>query len=78
MTEVLVRTSCLVLTDKCEYVKPIRHDGEFDVYDLEVGKHYWVDCGKITYKILVHNIAYDILDVNMMKYYCKEVVVNEA
>jgi len=79
MTEVLVHSACMVLTDKCGYVEPIRHDGEFDVYDLSVGKHYWVGCGKMTYKILVYDKGFDIVEISLesIDYYCKEVVVNE-
>jgi len=79
MTEVLVYTACMVLTDKCEYVSPIKHDGKFDVYDLSVGKHYWVGCGKMTYKILVYDKGFDIVEVSLMPidYYCKEVFMHD-
>ena len=79
MTEVLVHSVCIVLTDKCKHIEPIRHDGNFDVYDLDVGEHYWVGCGEITYKILVHNKGFDIVEISLMpiNYYCKEVVMNE-
>ena len=79
MTEVLVHSSCVVLTEECMYVRPIRRDGEFDVYDLNADRHYWVGCGEITYKILVHDKGFDFIEIGLMPidYYCKEVVVNE-
>ena len=80
MTEVLIHSACVVLTEECKYVSPIRHDGNFDVYDLDVGKQYWVGCGNITYKILVNAKGFEIVEIGLMSidFYCKRVVVNEA
>ena len=79
MTEVLIHSVCVVLTEDCKYVSPIKHDGDFDVYDLDVGKQYWVGCGKMTYKILVHSDGYEFVEAMLIPIdnYCKEVMVHE-
>ncbi len=79
MTEVLVYTPCIVVTEKCEYVAPKRSNGKYDVYDLDVGKHYWVGCGKITYKILVHSDGYEFVEAMPIPIdnYCKEVFIHD-